>query len=259
MTTAASHPQDFAQLWRLLHAWRDLATRSAGNAPAILTRKQAAPLMRWIYVIEFVLRRLVLIAATALIVSLPTKRARAATGTAIACRATTTRPAANTANMLRLCPHTRRPCAAAAPRTAAIETKSQPPACPRRRPSAPIDPLLRADRQHLHDAGPLPQRDDSWTPPPPAPKRASTLYAAQSFAERIAHLAQLVASPDKLIARAARALARRRELALHLAEQYPPRRKGILRTLRHVIPEILAPLHDACADILLRYAHANTS
>jgi len=260
MSIAAPQPQDFTPMWDILRDWLQHATRSASEAPTTFLRKRAAPLMRWIYTLEFVLRRLVLIAATTLIINQPQSHARASTRTQ-ASPATTTpaTPPPATKNTFRLYAPDRpkRTHRAAPARTGTTATTNTLPHA--RRPTAPIDTLLRADQQHLHDAGPLAHREDADAPPPPAPRRAPITYAAHAFSERLAYLAQLIANPDKLIARAARALTRKRSFALRLSEACTPRARGILRTMRRVFADILAPLHHACGDTLQRYAHADTS
>jgi len=51
----------------------DAANRRSMDLPATLTRKQLAPMIRWIFVLEFLLRRLVLLAAIAYLASAPAK------------------------------------------------------------------------------------------------------------------------------------------------------------------------------------------
>lgn len=263
MTTAAPlAPQDYAPLWDCLRHWRQQAAEAAAQAPATLTRKQIAPLMRWIYVLEFTLRRLVLIAATALGISAPKHATRTAAHTVSGRAATTVHPAPDT---FRLYPHTRPPRADAAPTTACREADDTPRQhlTHTQRYPLPVDTLLRADHQNRHDESePLIWSDTPEQPEQhkaPAPQRAAATYATVPLIARIARLAQLIANPDQLIARAARTLAHSREIATRLALQTPPRLRGMLRTMRHLIPEILAPFHYAFADTLHRYAHANTS
>ena len=273
MTTAnvpATH-DTYAPLWERLRGWRDLALKAASDAPAQLSRREVEPMLRWIFVLEFILRRLVLIAATALVVILPQpatrpKSASAATRTSSGRAATTARP-----NTFRLHAHNQQPrdqASHAAHTTAHHETTltsdatQKPPHKPRY--PLPIDTLLRASHDNLHDAPERPERPERPEQPEQqavqlrAPKRTAT-YAATPLIARITHLAQLIANPDTLIARAARALARNRETATRLAWQRPPRARGVLRTMPRIIAEILVPLHDALSDILLNYAHANTS
>ena len=263
MTTATPPSrEDYAPLWDCLRHWRQLAAECAARAPATLTRKQIAPLMRWIYVLEFTLRRLVLIAATALGISAPKDSRRAAAHTVSGCAATTVHPAPDP---FRLYTHTRPPRADAA-RTPAcrddVDTPQQQLPHAQRYP-LPVDTLLRATQQNLHDhwepsaCSGTPEQSERHEAP--APERAAATYATLPLIARIARLAQLITRPDQLITRAARALAHNREIAMRLALQAPPRLRGMLRTMRHLIPELLTPFHYAFADTLHRYAHANTS
>ena len=253
----ASH-DTYAPLWELLRTWRDLALKAAGRAPAQLSRSEVEPILRWIYVLAFVLRRLVLIAATKLVVSLPQK-SRAAARTPPDRATTTAHP-----NAFRLYAHNRRPRAHAERATTRHETTldtgtQKPPLANKPHYPLPIDTLLRASHDNQHDAPEAPERPEPPALQPHALNRAPAIYDATPLIARITHLAQLIANPDALIARAARALARNRETATRLAYQRPPRARGVLRTMRHLIPDILAPLHDALSEILLAYGHANTS
>ena len=258
--TPANAPQDtYAPLWELLRTWRDLALKAAGRAPAQLLRSEVEPILRWIYVLAFVLRRLVLIAATKRAVSLPQRATHAAIRTPSGRATTTAHP-----NTFRLYAHTQRPRAHAAQATTRHETTlhndtQKPPPATKPHYPLPIDTLLRASHDDLHDAPEAPDRPEQPPPQLRALIRAPAIYDAKPLIARITHLAQLIANPDKLIARAARALARNRETATRLAYQRPPRARGVLRTMRHLIPEVLAPLHDAFSDIMFTYGHANTS
>ena len=151
MTTATPPtPQDYAPLWDCLRRWRQQAAAAAARAPATLTRKQIAPLMRWIYVLEFTLRRLVLIAAAALGISAPQKSTRAAAHTVSGRAVTTLHPAPNT---FRLYTHARQPhadVAHATPCRDAGDTPQQQLPYVQRYP-LPVDTLLRADQPNLHD------------------------------------------------------------------------------------------------------------
>ena len=65
-TAPASIPTVHDPWWQRLHAWVETATSVFTASPAHVTRGQLAPLLGWIYVIEALLRRLVLLAACAL-------------------------------------------------------------------------------------------------------------------------------------------------------------------------------------------------
>ena len=263
MSTAAPlAPQDYAPLWACLRQWRQQAAEAAARAPATLTRKQIAPLMRWIYILEFTLRRLVLIAAAALGVSAPRECTRIVAHTVSGGAATSVHPPAAT---FRLYTHARQLRADAAHTTACrddVDTPQQQLPHAQRYP-LPVDTLLRATQQNLHDhwepsaCSGTPEQSERHEAP--APERAAATYATLPLIARIARLAQLITRPDQLITRAARALAHNREIATRLALQAPPRLRGMLRTMRHLIPELLTPFHYAFADTLHRYAHANTS
>jgi len=257
MTPANATQDRYAPVWERLRVWRGLALKAAGQTPEHLSRAQVEPMLRWIFVLEFILRRLVLIAAAALTIRLPQKSTRVTP--TLSRRAVTTVRA--TATAFRLYAHTRRPPAHAAHVTArpqTIRTNARPHHPPTPRYPLPVDALLRTGQHDLPDRAESPAQDDTPPPQPPAPKHAA-IYAAKPLIARVAHLAQLIAAPNQLIARAARAFARNREIAARLAYHRPPRARGVLRTMPRLIADILAPLNDALSDILFSYAHANTS
>ena len=74
-TAPASHPSPAHDpWWQRLHAWIASATSIFTASPAHVTRGQLAPLLGWIYIIEALLRRLVLLAASALRLTLAPAR-----------------------------------------------------------------------------------------------------------------------------------------------------------------------------------------
>ncbi len=77
MTPANATQDRYAPVWERLRVWRGLALKAAGQTPEHLSRAQVEPMLRWIFVLEFILRRLVLIAAAALTIRLPQKSTRA--------------------------------------------------------------------------------------------------------------------------------------------------------------------------------------
>ena len=263
---APAAQDQYAPEWQLLRTWRDLALKAAGQAAAHLSRSEVEPILRWIFVLEFILRRLVLIAATALVVSLRPRSTRAAARMP-SVRTTTAHPKQTPFRLYApgRPPHGHVPRASdAAHATAhreaipANETPQQPSSHKPRYP-LPIDTLLRAGHDNQHDRSEPPEQPEQPAPRAPLPKRAPATYAATPLVARITYLAQLIAAPGTLIARAARAFARRREIATRLAYRRPPRARGVLRTMRRLIPDILVPLHDELSDILFNFAHANTS
>ncbi len=100
-----------------------------------------------------------------------------------------------------------------------------------------------AERCDDSDAAP----EVSPAPPEPQPELIST----QPLLDRLAAVAELVKNPEKLIQRAARAFARRREIALRLSRLAIRKQTGLLANSRHLYGTLI-PL-DAEFRLAMEY------
>jgi len=256
--------------WQRLRAWIAPAQQAFTASPAHVTRGQLAPLLGWIYIIEALLRRLVLLAAGALRLTLaPARKQKPKT----ASRPTPRTPAPPAFRLIGF----RAPRLAPRPRILFLDA---PPAPRRPAPARPFlawqtDTLLSAHNRF--DAGnwraPPTRRGASRTLPPPhyeddlippyeprtliqtspastparsAPPEHATQppLALAGVLARFARLAALVAAPDRLIRRAAFRLARlthRKRFAL--AQCPPPHPKRQMRAFTPCFRSLLIPAH----------------
>ena len=76
--------------------------------------------------------------------------------------------------------------------------------------------------------------------------------------ERFLALVKLIARPQKLIRRAALAMARRRELAMRLGFAPPPRPRGRMQACFHHYSATLIPLHRTHSHALMQFAASYT-
>jgi hypothetical protein len=263
---APAAQDQYAPEWRLLRTWRDLALKAAGRAAAQLSRSEVEPILRWIFVLEFILRRLVLIAATALAVRLRPRSTRAAARMPSA-RTTTAHPKQTPFRLYAPGgpPHGHVPRASdAAHATAhreaipANETPQQPSSHKPRYP-LPIDTLLRADHDNQHDGSEPPEQPEQPAPQaPPAQTRARHLR--RNAAGRARHLSRATHRCSRQAHRPRRPRLRAQARDRH-APSLPAPAARQRRPAHHAPahPRHPCPLHDELSDILFNFAHANTS
>ena len=247
-----------APAWARLRQWLQVVTRESQSLAATLTRKQLKPMMRWIFILEYMLRRLVLIAAATMIVSTPPKR-KPAPATHVHPTRRSPNPNAFRLYALYWPPPPPRP------RITFLDAPPQPKLPPPR--TAP--PITLKPRAAMQADSILSARSPIWvaragkSATPPAEKlehkRAPPEFAAQPLLDRLAMLGRLIANPQKLIARAARKLARRRAIAERLSYQHFPWARGALKAVRDIVESTLEPVHRRFVRVMDRYANPNTS
>ena len=290
-----------APAWQKLRDWMSHASNAIRAAPAMLSRADMPPIKRWLYLLEAMLRRLVLLAAITLKLDIVPRWGRPPRNT----RSTPPEPkhqkAANP-NAFRLFSVTwpKPP-----PRPRIILLDAPPPAkkqrplslarafitwqsdtlltagaklapaakpthaftrrpndLPRERPE-PIeaDLLPHGQREIFFPQPPLLQT--AVRPPGLAPQTPPTALETkaepatlprEAMLERFLAIVKLIATPQPLIHRAARAMARCREIAMRLGDARPPRPNVRMRALFHPISSTLIPLHIATTGALMRFA-----
>ena len=245
-------PDYLAKQWQRLHAWSASATRAFDGAPQHVTRTVLAPLLGWLHILEAMLRRLVLIAASNIILAArPAQPRRTHTRKTIerSCRLSfrliafhrephdrEQQPRRTASN-----PPTRQPAFFAWKTDSLLTARNNfhvsdnPPTHPRHATHARLLP-------QPYDDGPLippyePRQTNSLArPPAPAAKCSAqdpgqTTTPLAAFLARLQHVAGLIASPGALIQRAARRLTRlamRQRFAL--AQCPPPHPQGRMRS-----------------------------
>lgn len=88
-------------------------------------------------------------------------------------------------------------------------------------------------------------------------KAAPELHDATSLRARAAFLAELAANPHALIQRAARAMARRREIAYRLSLIAAPKARGALAT-SIAMCAVIIPFHNDFVEVMQRFALSHT-
>ncbi len=272
-------PDYLARQWQRLHAWVASATRAFDGAPQHVTRSALAPLLGWLHILEAMLRRLVLIAASSIILAArptPTRHTHTRKPIERRCnvsfrliafhreqqtdrKAHTTAPASSTP--------TRQPAFFAWKTDSLLTARNNfhvadnTPAHPRHTTRARLLP-------QTYDDGPLippyePRHTGILARPPATAAQNSTRQPGQTttplanFLARLQHVASLIAAPDALIQRAARRLTRLGAAQRFALAQCPPPHPQT--RMRSFTGEFL-PLIDAHFKTLSRIGlHANTS
>jgi hypothetical protein len=313
-----------APLWRRLRDWVSAAMHNHEHARDHLTRDELAPMRTAIFEIEALLRRLVLVAATAVTVDFTARwsldrRAPARQRRPGAATQPTTRRAANTFRLFNIrWSKTDKSLTT----TVAVDEQSAPPTRPhtnkypdtltsglpaeaRRAQAGPSNAHGQArpkgngstDRAHisrddpemsiedferwrasyvpdetsaqaawrqeqevlaeLERAGLPPRRPQNPTGPRLERKTVPQLLDATQLQAYLAHIAHLVANPEALIQRAARAMARRREIAWRLSQIAAPRARGALAT-SIAMCAVIIPFHNDFVEVMQRFALSHT-
>lgn len=290
-----------APAWQQLRDWMSHASHAIRAAPAMLTRADMPPIKRWLFLLEAMLRRLVLLAAITLKLDIVPRWSRAPRNTGSIPPKPKHQKAANP-NAFRLFSVTwpKPP-----PRPSIILLDAPPPVRKQRPPiltraffTWQSDTLLRAgaksapatapthtltrrpndlprERPEPIDADLLPhgQREIFFPPqllkqtagrPPGMPlqtppmaletKAEPATLPREAMVERFLAIVKLIAKPQPLIDRAARAMARCREIAMRLGDARPPRPNARMRALIHPFSSTLIPLHLAATRALIHFA-----
>lgn len=251
--TAARLNAVLAPVWALLRMWTANAVAEHGACRDHLTREELVPIRRAIALIEAMLRRLVLVAASAIALDIAARNTAAHTTSTRRRSHTSSRtptPSTRRARKTyRVYTHARAKSARRHTRAASTTrgrtsySKTEPEIsveafnawCDAQPPITAAEyaaTLRRQEEEVLRELEqePKARRKPSTGERKPKLERKTVpeLVSTQAERERLAMLQHLIDNPEDLIRRTAIALARHHELARRLADAEPPKARGVL-------------------------------